>query len=299
MGKPIETPVYRLELWWTSAELGGIRIPSSTDPAPLPIIKIYGERNTGTNYLAQLLVRNLDVRLLPGVVPKNVSRLSSRADRLGDALGVGQTRSGERIKDLWFASTFRSNLGWKHVLVPVDRLTKYELARRTTFVTLSKNPYSWAISMFKRPYHSRGNGHEDLGMFVNSPWQTVGREHAPKTYSSPADLWNAKNWAYRLLLGKLPVANIRYEDLLQAPSEVIERVRQRCEARPLATEYTNVMDSTKGESDKGYSFYQQYYLGERWRDELDADTVSTLNSMLDPELVTSLGYELLDPKDFS
>jgi hypothetical protein len=34
------------------------------------IIKIFGERNTGTNYLEQLIDNNLYIKQLPGVSPR-------------------------------------------------------------------------------------------------------------------------------------------------------------------------------------------------------------------------------------
>lgn len=39
------------------------------------LLKIYGETNTGTNYLSKLVKLNLDVDQVPGVVPMQVATL--------------------------------------------------------------------------------------------------------------------------------------------------------------------------------------------------------------------------------
>ncbi|NPA93438.1 MAG: hypothetical protein GXO56_07140, partial [Chloroflexi bacterium] len=68
------------------------------------VLKIYGERNTGTNYLSQLVALNLpQVRLLPGVVPRWLQLFFPRA---------------EAPRDLYFQWTFKRNLGWKHAMAP-------------------------------------------------------------------------------------------------------------------------------------------------------------------------------------
>ena len=42
------------------------------------LVKIYGERNTGTNYLSRLIHLNLDVEELPGIAPKKIVQLQNR-----------------------------------------------------------------------------------------------------------------------------------------------------------------------------------------------------------------------------
>ena len=39
------------------------------------LIKIYGERNTNTNYLEKLIHLNLDAQQLPGVAPRYVKTI--------------------------------------------------------------------------------------------------------------------------------------------------------------------------------------------------------------------------------
>lgn len=262
-----------------------------------PTVKIYGERNTGTNYLARLLSQNLDLRLLPGVVSRRAGRVAALSDRAAHTLHVDRVRPGERIKDLWFSSAFCSNLGWKHMLVSVDSIERCDLGDRTHFVTLTKNPYSWVLSMFRRPHHFAGEAQTDLEEFVATPWRTVRRERAAMVYPSPVALWNAKNRAYGGLAESFRTTSILYEDLLADPNAVVDLVRDETGARMLAKSYSNVLESTKGDADKDHSFYRKYYLEEVWRDELTPRVLGTINSALDRELAVSLGYEILDPGD--
>jgi hypothetical protein len=152
----------------------------------VPMVKIYGERNTGTNYLTKLMERNFLVKLLPGVVPKYVTSLQK------------YFHDNESVRDLYFRFTFPKNLGWKHSLVkPVDHLQKYKITSTNLFfITLTKNPYSWLLSLYKKPYHSCIASYSDFDDFLIMPWGTVQRENSPLYYKNPIDLWNCKNRSY-------------------------------------------------------------------------------------------------------
>ncbi|MEM9164412.1 MAG: hypothetical protein AAGC54_15255, partial [Cyanobacteria bacterium P01_F01_bin.4] len=111
---------------------------------------------------------NLDVHELPGSVPKPIDTMRSRPI------------IKETLKDLYFATTFRHNLGWKHAFVKANRVLKAsdQLAIRPAFITITKNPYSWLLSLYKRPYHQykKKEHRPDFETFIASPWKTVGRE---------------------------------------------------------------------------------------------------------------------------
>src|SRR4030067_624538 len=90
---------------------------------PRSVLKIYGVRNTGTNYLHQLVESNLDVELLPGVVPLSVLRLRRFLPNT--------EFFNEMVRDLYFIVSYRKNLGWKHSLVkPVEQLSKYKITQK-------------------------------------------------------------------------------------------------------------------------------------------------------------------------
>ena len=138
-------------------------------------IKLYGERNTGTRYLTRLFEHNLSGDVIRGVAPRWTTWVQ--------ALVPGK----ETIRDAWFARTFADNFGWKHSRVQADRLLELgDAVNNIHFVALVKNPYSWLLSLDRRPYHLRSqnpvnsNGIKSL---LTTQWPTVGRENGPaKTF---------------------------------------------------------------------------------------------------------------------
>ena len=47
------------------------------------------------------------------------------------------------------------------------------------------------------------------------------------------------------------------------------------------------------DTDKGHSYYYEYYLTEKWREELDGQDIRSISASLDEELMDRLGYEVL------
>lgn len=90
--------------------------------APITHIQLYGERNSGTTYLARLLQDNM-------VSPENFMGLAKSDDT---PLGT---------------STF----GYKHWFLNWDKLAQ-PLAEATLFVVIYRNPYTWVKAMLDRPY---------------------------------------------------------------------------------------------------------------------------------------------------
>ena len=87
---------------------------------PIKYIKIYGERNSGTNFLKQLLTKNtVDVSLLP--------------NRWGN---------------------------WKHGFPNLDRDLHLSRKNKTLVVFVIRDLEEWLKSMYKNPYHYRIGGRD-------------------------------------------------------------------------------------------------------------------------------------------
>lgn len=101
-------------------------------------IKIFGERNTGTNYLSNILQLNLRVKLLPS-----------------SAREIPLFFKFEWYKNLFFLITEKQNLGWKHAK-PNKEILISRLSQNSKLVVLFlvKNPYSFLLSLHQRPYHN-------------------------------------------------------------------------------------------------------------------------------------------------
>lgn len=109
-------------------------------------IKLYGERNTGTNYLDEVLALNFDAERLRGGAPAEINKQKR------------PQAAKEALRDEHDAATYAVTLGWKHREVDPDSLARLAPPGGSIFVvTLTKNPYSWLLSLKKRPYHYRGD----------------------------------------------------------------------------------------------------------------------------------------------
>jgi hypothetical protein len=257
------------------------------------LLKIYGERNSGTNYLKRLIRHNLDIHILPDVLQKEylcavdsvyVSHLARQRN----------VPPREVVADLYFEATFSQNLGWKHALVKsVDCLQKYAICSNDlSFVTLTKNPYSWLLSFYRRPYHQYWRKKPDFHTFLTSPWKTVERENAPREFANPVELWNQKNASYLQLPKRFSVLNLRYEDLLGDPIGTIEIIASLCSCRRKGHAFTNIGYSTKN-TDQTFAFYQDYYLREQWKKELLPGDIKIINEFLNDDILEAFQYQKL------
>jgi len=245
-------------------------------------VKIYGERNTGTNYIDKLIRMNLEVNLLNGVAPGPIQFLQR-------ALPGKQF-----VRDKYFELTYEKNLGWKHTTVKSEsELRRYEILKKgVTFVTVTKNPYSWLLSLHRRPYHQYYGEKPEFVSFLRTPWQTVGRDNCESVLRDPVELWNVKNKSY-LRLKSVDAANITSESVLADPRALIDSLSDSFSISKSDYYFSNLNESTKDKS-KNYDYYNDYYLNERWKDELTDESVAIINSRLDKNLAAYFGYEILD-----
>jgi len=238
-------------------------------------IKLYGERNSATNYLRILIDLNIDVRQLRGVVPEYVALLQ--------LLLPGR----EWLCDFYFSLTTERNLGWKHscadpFLPPPESVG---------IVTMTKNPYAWLLSLHRSPHHHPASRKVDFETFLQKPWRCTGRDRCGEWLGNPIELWNLKNRSY-LKAERFRALNLTAEALLSAPDQVIERIRDHFDLSLKRVSFINHDAST---SDPGRSFedHRRYYLAEAWREQLDDQSVSIINGALDPLLMDAFGYQWL------
>ena len=242
-----------------------------------PALKVYGERNSGTRYLERLVAANLRVRLLRGEAPRFVTWLGP---------------DSEAMRDRYFRLTVRRNLGWKHRLPPdaAELAGPGSSGRTARFLTLVKNPYSWVLSMLRRPY-SAARSYASLEELVTSPWHTVGRECAPAQFPDAVAMWNAKA-AANLALPAGRTANLRYEDLIADPEARIDALARDLGLERRSEKFWNEQSSTKG-SAQTFDDYRSYYLEGRWRGKLSDGEVGLISARLDPAVMSAYGYEIL------
>jgi len=245
-------------------------------------IKIYGERNTNTNYLEQLIRLNLDVVQIPGVVPRYIKTMQKVLP------------GKEWLRDWYFSVTPHRNLGWKHSRVlSVSEAGRNAIGSRgICFVSITKNPYSWLMSLYRKPYsHQYGGDKPDFETFLVTPWKTVARDNSKSVLVSPIELWNIKNASY-LRLVDFNGLNLTTEGTIQDPQAVIEEISGHFSIDRLTPQFRNYEKSTK-DSSKDFAWYQDYYLNEKWRKDLSGQAITIINKSIDRNLMRHFGYKIL------
>lgn len=237
-------------------------------------LKLYGERHTNTNYLSKLIELNLTCELIEGVVPTYVRTLENLFSKL-------------HLRDAWFRKHQAENLGWKHGLVNGDLTLP-----GVKFITLTKNPYSWLLSMYRRPYHQHYKREPTLEEFLTLPWQTVGRENVSGVIANPIQLWNLKNRSYLNLPDECSL-HLNTESTFIDAAAVIAEIATNFAIENRQQTFIDFDRSTKKRTDRDGDYYRDYYLNERWRSAFSDQAIAIINKELDQELVESYGYNLL------
>lgn len=245
------------------------------------VIKVYGERNTNTNYMHKLIQLNLEAEQLPGIVPGMIMK----AQRM--------LPGSELVRDMYFKAAFRSTLGWKHMAVPpFSVLQKYGGdAGNVGYLTITKNPYAWLLSLYRRPYHQRPEAEMSFEEFLKKPWRTTGRDNVRPLLASPVDLWNVKNKSY-MNLPKDKALHTTTEQIFKDPSVVMDTIAEKFAIKRLSDHFVNHERSTKDKNKNG-SYYRDYYINEKWRHNLSSEAIEFINKRLDSRLMSFYGYEEL------
>ena len=239
-------------------------------------LKVFGERNTGTVYLHELIARNLRVAALRQGASRPVGHLQ--------AVVPGR----EWLRDAESRLRYRWDLGWKHQLVSAARLRRQGVAG-VGFVTLTRDPWDWLLALRRAPYHLGRPAPATLREFVTMPWPALQREWAPGGFRDPVDLWNRKNAAYLELASALPTLLLRTDELVLRPEAVIERIALRFGLERRGA-FVDDPRSSKGDG-RSQAAIRRGYAEQGWRAEWDAASAAEVRRRLDATLVERFGFE--------
>ena len=198
------------------------------------------------------------------------------------------------LRDIYFEMTYHRNLGWKHALVKdPQHIAKCALFKGNDikFITITKNPYSWLLSLFRRPYHQYYKVKPDFESFLEMEWKTVRRENIRQTVTNPIELWNIKNRAY-LELQSLSTLNLTTESIFHDVEAVVQQISTEFSIGYRTSEFINFNESTKYES-KNSQYYRDFYTNERWRADISDTAIALINTHLDRDLMKHFGYSYL------
>jgi len=256
----------------------------------MKFVKIYGERNTGTTYLAKLINENIECKIIKSRPPFWLRKIQKMIPN-----------NNEILRDLYF-SIKKNNLGWKHAFVDESILEYTNINRKDLFiVTITKNPYSWLLSMFRRPYHStfdaKKYGREQtFEEFLLQEWTCLKRENSPRnSLQNPIELWNLKNNAYIKLSehANYKVTNIKYENILMDYKKILIELTNSANLKLARCEVRNVVKSVKGDVQK-FCDYKKYYLNEEWRVKITNHQYEIINRHLDPLIMEAFKYKIIN-----
>jgi hypothetical protein len=250
---------------------------------PASQVKLFGERNTGTNALQQLIEMNSSATCLPGTT----SELNSLAARLGRSEWIPDARWKERIRDVAFQGT-GARYAWKHCAT--NFADAADLDGVLVLFTV-RHPASWLVSLFRNPYHHHGKRAKSPEELLHLEWRTVGRERIDGRAFRPLDLLAAKLDSYDQLSANLAERGtahrfLRFEDLILRQRDVFDRIKLDLSC-PRA-DFVELEESTKDPT-KSLDQYRDYYGNERWLDDLKG-IEAELDSQVEWEKWRRFGY---------
>lgn len=175
--------------------------------------------------------------------------------------------------------------GWKHRLAPVeDELTDL-MKNEILYLCLVKNPYSWLLSMHKRPYQHEVLKDLSFSEFIR---------YSYGDYKNPVALWNIKNRSYVELGNHVRHHMIlKYEDLLKEPRTQLDHIAEvfSIEKPGLFINIQKLLTNKHGI--RREKFHTEYYIKEAWRKKLHRDQINFINSNIDQDLMRQFDYTLL------
>ena len=254
-------------------------------------IKIFGERNTSTRALRELIVSNQLATVLPGTsgqISRATVRFAKQVQRLEKTLGRRQYPLSEWTKDLTFRGC-RASHAWKHTCTDFKDVS--DLAGHLVLVCV-RHPSSWLLALHRRPYHELVELPKRFESFLEMSWKTLGRDRTNREVLTPPKLYNRKIKGYLALRDAIESANgqfafVRFEDFAIDQVGVLRSLPlgPEIESRNLVP----VRKSTKDPS-KDHDYYRDYYGNERWRTNISPDAQNMITDAINWEQLHQFMY---------
>lgn len=248
-------------------------------------IKIFGERNTGTNAVSQLISLNSRAHIIPGTLME-FSRWKGHKTRLKRYFKFDEARLERGIDEFFLGKPFESR--WKH---SSTYFNPTEVNTDIFYIFMVRHPLSWLISLHKNPYHvGRSEANSNLTKFSQTFIHTKNRENMPKSQYKPLDLWDEKIHSYFKLMSFLDREQghyclIKFEDLILHQKRTFEILANQLGLHK--SEFKYLENSTKQKS-KDLNSYIRYYSSEEWRKYIPVSFDVKLIRKL--KHATNLGY---------
>lgn len=242
-------------------------------------LKIFGERNTNTNYLSQLVDLNFDLVQRKGTVPKALNFFNRIL-----------FNNSEWYKNIYFSLTEEVNLGWKHKYIDPKAFSSSD--KSLLIITLTKNPYAWLLSMYRNPYHMAVNRNLSFSEFLRSEIVPLSRENLKGLKKiNIIELWNVKNRSY-LAIEHSYKLNLKSIDLIINTESILSLIKNHFSIKYTSGKFEDFSRSTKDKS-KDKFYYLNYYKNELWRDKLSEADYAFINQKLDSDLMKAFSFDYI------
>ena len=266
-----------------------------TDQKPqeknLRYVKIFGERNTGTHFLTQLVDINTSLKPLknqsknvirPGL-KKILASYKESGSKNAATSGLLNSIILNRLLDEQRRNEQDKNFGWKHALVEPQSILNTKRHNNTLFVFLIRNPWRFISALHKRPYNLIPKPSKDIRTFINSSFLANERDNLPSlVIENPVDLWNQKVKSYFKCSTKINNSIIcYYEEIVESPQEFIKKLAPFCRIND-STEIP--IKSTKSDS-RSFHDYQ--------REALTYNPKQALGNEIYQEILQKLDHKIL------
>jgi len=264
----------------------------SLTPRRFPVpsrIKIYGERNSGTRFLTDLIKKNFTTPVLLGSTPGEYDELglcTPEPPLVRNLIRDRRTHLANR-------RAMPETLGWKHMCPPIEFLKSMpQMAATTLFLVIVKHPVFWALSFHRRPYSSyfdsRKMGFDEWLRHIFIPTARDSVEQA--FYPSAIGIYAAKVDGYRRLSGlQVPFELIRYEELISDIPGFLRRLQLKYRLPRHRRKDIIRNTSTKGDQRELGDFVSQYRL-DRVAEAVSANNYEFIISSLGEDRLRWLGY---------
>ena len=249
-------------------------------------VKVFGERNTGTNFLNALIRSNVvDAKVLEH---GNNSEGDAQIKRFPPEYSMVVD---ERMRDHLRMREFHENFGFKHAFVDRKRLETSPKFSDTLFLFITRNPYYFLTSLFRRPYSIVPNPAPDASFdeFLRQPILLHEREYYDyPVVESPVHLWSLKT--KNVLSAHREIPNsvlLKYEDLVANPHGHLASMAEMGLKTKAELSVPNY--STKGDP-LSFRDYQRRTQEYNPTDHYSRENLKFVRDSLDLDMCAQLGY---------
>ncbi len=254
-------------------------------------LKVFGERNTGTNWVEAILTKNYNVPLIhhSGIIRNKTTQEQKEFLDLQDKNQKKFIR--EKLTDAIFENQAAHLFGWKHSCVVYNDLKYLPGFNETGFIFLVKNPYSFIKSLHKRPYHALSEVPKDIDAFISSPWLTVHRDAIKETLlNTPIELWNYKVYSYiKFMENASNSLLLSYEEVLNNPEILFNTIESKFSI--IAKSRLAVTQSTKSDILQTDD-YKDKYLTNNPMSGLSSSSIDLIREVIDQNLAKVCQYDI-------